>query len=96
MATINMDPYLVQWIKEWIQHQKLVAEIENLGKPVFELPPTTLPWDLPQSDLQESMDRDTLQGSAHHHIDLQVRRVDSLIEELNNIKARYKDMRDLL
>ncbi len=91
-----MDPYLVRWIKEWIQHQKLMAEVENLGEPVFEFPPTPLPWDLPLSHLLASMDRDALQAAAHKQIDLQVRRIDKQIEELESIKAQYRNMRDLL
>ena len=96
MATVRMDPYLVQWIKEWIKHQELMAEVESLGEPVVELPPTPLPWELDLSQLLESMYRDVLQRAAHKQIDLQLRRIDRQIEELGSIKAQYRNMRDLL
>ncbi len=38
-SLVNLDPYFIQWIKEWVKHQELTVEIENLGKPLFRLPP---------------------------------------------------------
>lgn len=96
MATIPLDPYLVRWIQEWIKHQELVAQVESLGEPVFELPPTPLPWALEPPQLSESMDRDGLQRLAHRQIDLQLRRIGKQIEELESIQAQLRDMRDLL
>ena len=96
MATVHIDPYLVRWIKEWVNHQKLMAQVESLGEPVFELPPTPLPWDLDASEFLESMDRDVLQSLAHRQIDLQLRRIGEQIEELQSIQAQFRDMREAL
>jgi hypothetical protein len=90
---VKLDPYLIEWIKEWLQHQRLMAEVENLGKPVFKLPPGPQPWDLPLPLLLGSMDRDALQEIAHQQIDHQIRRIDRQIEELGSIKAQYQEMR---
>jgi len=96
MATVQLDPYLVRWIKEWVNHQKLMAKVESLGEPVFELPPTPLPWDLDPSLFLETMDRDALQSTALRQIDRQLRRIDQQIEELESIKAQYRNMRESL
>jgi hypothetical protein len=90
---VKLDPYLIQWIKEWYQHQRLMAEVENLGKPVFKLPPGPQPWDLPLPLLLGSMDRDALQEIAHQQIDHQIRRIERQIEELESIKTQYQEMR---
>lgn len=73
-----------------------MAQVESLGEPVFELPPAPLPWDLDSSQLLEAMDRDALQKAAHRQIDLQLRNIEKQIEELESIKAQYRNMRELL
>ncbi len=94
---VTLNPYLIQWLNEWNQHQILMAEVENLGKPIFNAPHGPEPWGLPLPPLLlGSMDREALQKIAHQQIDHQIRRIDRQMEEMESIKTQYKEMRDAI
>lgn len=96
MATVHMDPYLVQWIREWIKHQELKAQIEHLGDPEFELPPASVAWGLAASELSETLEHGQLQSMARRQIDQQLRLIEQKIAQLEQIKGVYREMRDHL
>ncbi len=93
---VSLDPYLIQWIKEWLKHQKLKEEIENLGIPKFELPQGPQPWNVPLSELIGSMNQETLKKIASLQIDQQIRMIDKQIEELDHIKSQYQEMLNVI
>lgn len=92
-SSVSIDPYLIKKAMEWLKHKQLVAEVENLGKPVFKLP-TASPyaWDLPSSIFME-IDHETLKEIALSQIDYQIDKIDEIINKLGIIKEQFGKFR---
>lgn len=88
---VQIDPYIVKKAEEWLTHKKLVAAVENLGKPVFKIPEQT--WGLPSS-VFIAIDSNTLQKIAINQIDEQIKKIEEQIEGLKKIKSRFAKFRD--